>query len=242
MDNITYYILAALASVIILTVHEYSHGYAAYKLGDDTAKQLGRLTLNPIRHIDPIGALCMLLFRFGWAKPVPINPMRLRRPKRDLAIVAAAGPIINLILSFLSGAVVILLYRIVIMSITTSVLIGNILTVTYNFFLIFHVLNLGIAIFNLIPIPPLDGSRILGLIIPDRLYVRILRHERTIYLVFICWLLAGSLVSRFLLSIPVIAKNTVLCEIIDWITLSGFIGKIVDFLSSAILSFWKLIF
>ena len=98
-------ILTAVAVLITLSIHEFSHAYAAYKLGDDTAKNLGRLSINPIKHLDPIGALCMLFFRFGWAKPVPINPRNLKKPKRDFAVSALAGPLSNLILGFIFSGV-----------------------------------------------------------------------------------------------------------------------------------------
>jgi Zn-dependent protease len=103
MNNIVYYALSALAVLIILPIHEFAHGYAAYKLGDNTAKNLGRLSLNPLRHLDPIGALCMVVFHFGWAKPVPINARNFKYPKRDFAIVAMAGPLANLLLSLLGA-------------------------------------------------------------------------------------------------------------------------------------------
>ena len=104
------YIFAALSALIALTVHEYSHGYAAYRMGDPTAKSLGRLTLNPLKHLDPIGALCMIFFRFGWAKPVPINPRYFKNPKRGFAIVALSGPVANLILSFFSAGLYLLFF------------------------------------------------------------------------------------------------------------------------------------
>ena len=97
-------ILSVLAVIIALTVHEFSHGFIAYKLGDDTAKSLGRLTLNPLKHLDPIGALTMIFFRFGWAKPVPINPRNFKKPKRDFALTAVAGPMSNIILAFFSAS------------------------------------------------------------------------------------------------------------------------------------------
>ena len=103
-QSIPYYILTAIAVLISLTVHEYSHGLAAYKLGDTTARDMGRLTLNPIKHIDPIGALCLLFFHVGWAKPVPINARNFRHPKRDFAITALAGPVSNLIMAFVFSA------------------------------------------------------------------------------------------------------------------------------------------
>ena len=113
MEKITEYALSALVVLIALTVHEFSHGYAAYKLGDPTAKNLGRLSLNPLKHLDPIGAICMIVFRIGWAKPVPINARYFRRPKRDFAITALAGPISNLVLAFLSALVYLLVWALV---------------------------------------------------------------------------------------------------------------------------------
>ena len=102
MDSIVRYIFSFLAVMIILPVHEFAHGYAAYKLGDNTARNLGRLTLNPIKHFDIVGCLCLILFHFGWAKPVPINPRNFRNPKRDFALTALAGPLSNLLLAFIS--------------------------------------------------------------------------------------------------------------------------------------------
>lgn len=242
MNDIIFYILSALAAIIILTVHEYSHGYAAHKLGDDTASVLGRLTLNPIKHIDPIGAICMLLFHFGWAKPVPVDLRKLKRPRRDFAIVAVAGPLSNLILAFVTSLFVVLAYNFAITTTPGNEFTKNLITVGYNFLYIFLVMNIGIAIFNLIPLPPLDGSRILGLILPPKLYYKILKHERTIYLIFITWLLLGSAVSRFLLSIPIISKNPTLSSVIEWLSLSGFLGNIIDFISNGFIAFWNLIF
>ena len=93
-------ILSALATLITLSIHEFSHAFAAYKLGDNTAKYMGRLSINPLKHLDPAGALCMIFFRFGWAKPVPIDPRNFKNPKKDFALSALAGPLSNLILRF----------------------------------------------------------------------------------------------------------------------------------------------
>ena len=241
MNDLVYYILSALAAVIILTVHEYSHGYAAYKLGDNTANSLGRLTLNPIKHIDPLGALCMLLFHFGWAKPVPIDLRYFKKPRRDFAIVAAAGPLSNLTLAFFTAPLVALVYKYAATNVPTTEYMKNFVVIGYNFLYIFLIMNIGIAIFNLIPLPPLDGSRILGLILPPKLYYKILRHERTIYLIFLGWLLFSSTIARFLLSIPLIGNNATLSKIIEWISLSGFLGNIINYVSRGFLAFWKLI-
>ncbi len=238
MNDIIYYILSALAALIILTVHEYSHGYAAYRLGDNTAKNLGRLTLNPIKHIDPLGALCMLVFHFGWARPVPINLRNLKKPRRDFAIVALAGPVSNLILAFLSAFFFQLLSKTFTGMSFSNQFLYNLCLYSVNFIWIFHVMNIGIALFNLIPLPPLDGSRILGLILPPRIYFKILKHERTIYYVFIGWLLFGSLISRFLLSFSVISSNPVLSTVIECLTLSGIFSRLISFISKGFIAFW----
>lgn len=238
MNDIIYYVLSALAALIILTVHEYSHGYAAYRLGDNTAKNLGRLTLNPIKHIDPLGALCMLFFHFGWAKPVPINLRNLKKPRRDFAIVAFAGPVSNLILSFFSALVFALLSKTFVGINFSNQFLYNLCFISVNFMWIFHVMNIGIALFNLIPLPPLDGSRILGLILPPKLYFKVLKHERTIYFVFIGWLLVGSVISRILLSFPAISSNPALVTLIECLSLSGIFTRLINLISKAFIAFW----
>lgn len=240
-QQISFYIVSALAVLVILTIHEFSHGYVAYRLGDPTAKYQGRLTLNPMKHLDPWGALCMVLFRFGWAKPVPIDLRYFKKPKRDFALVAAAGPISNLILAFF-GAFLYLGFQKIAMQIPIpNEFVYNLLFYTLYFLLAFHQINLGLAIFNLIPVPPLDGSRLLFSILPDRYYYKLLRHERTIYLVMLGWLFLGSILSRFLLSIPFIANTPVLSVIAEIFSLSGIIGTVADWLSELMLSFWRLL-
>ena len=203
MDN---YIFAALAALIALTAHEYYHGYAAYRLGDPTAKSLGRLTLNPMRHLDPIGALCMILFHFGWAKPVPINPRYFKNPKKGFAIVAIAGPAINLILSFLSAGAYLLLWALVKDVAFTNDLWFNVAKNGLLFLFIFHSLNLGFALFNLIPIPPLDGSRLLSVILPPKQYFGLMRYERYIYFGLLGWLFIGDFLYSALLRFSLIAE------------------------------------
>ena len=166
-----------LARLIVLftaiTVHEYAHGYVAYKLGDPTAKYAGRLSLNPLSHLDPIGALCMVFFRFGWAKPVPVNPMYFKDRKRDNALVALAGPVSNVILAFAS-TILTALYYVLILQKYPNFLTSFIFTV----FIQLAVVNISFAIFNLLPFPPLDGSKILGAFLSYENYNKLLMYER----------------------------------------------------------------
>jgi Zn-dependent protease len=143
------------AVLIAITVHEFSHAYAAVKMGDRTPQYYGRLSLNPLDHLDPIGTLMLIIFRFGWAKPVPINPYNFRDYKKGTVIVALAGPLSNFALALVSSLVA----RLVI-PFGFSYL--NIFIDTLIF------INIALAIFNLIPIPPLDGSRLLILVVPPR--------------------------------------------------------------------------
>lgn len=235
------YIFSAVAALIALTVHEYSHGYAAYRMGDPTAKNLGRLTLNPLHHIDPFGTLCMILFRFGWAKPVPINPRYFKKPKKGFAIVALAGPLSNLILSFFSAGAYLL----------TNALLKDVafeselwLTVAKNFILflsIFYSLNLGLAIFNLLPIPPLDGSRLLNVILPQKYYFGLMRYERYIYFGLLGWLFIGNFFYRFLLRFSVIAESAFLSVFVKIFSLSELLGDLMALISDGILALWQLI-
>ena len=241
MNSIAYYVLSAFAVIITLTVHEYCHGYAAYKLGDPTARNMGRLTLNPLRHIDPFGALCMLFFHFGWAKPVPVSLRHLKNPRRDFAIISFAGPLSNFIMSFLSAFVYLSLYAIFRNVEFTNEMTLSIVENTILFFKLFHLINLGIAIFNLIPVPPLDGSRILGLILPPRIYYNIMRHERVIYYVMLGWLFLGDGVSHFLLSLPIVAANPILSAIASFLSLSNMLGGAIGAISDAIIWVLKLI-
>jgi Zn-dependent protease len=154
-----------------LTVHEFSHGVAAYLLGDKTAKADGRLSLNPVRHIDWVGLIAMVLFGFGWAKPVMVNPGRFKNPKTDMALTSAAGPIANL----LFAAVLMLILQPVSYYTSGQSLLsggGGISMWIVEWLYRCVIINLSIGFFNLIPIPPLDGSKIFGIFLPERLYFR----------------------------------------------------------------------
>ena len=139
------------ALVFSLSFHEFAHAWMAYRLGDNTAARMGRLTLNPMSHLDPIGSLALLLMGFGWAKPVPVNARYLENPRRDMVKVAAAGPISNIILAIIAALVLRLLFD-------SDFLSNSVKT----FFIIFMQINITLAVFNLLPVSPLDGSQILS--------------------------------------------------------------------------------
>lgn len=182
------YILSAFAVIFLtLPVHEFSHAFTAVKLGDETPRWQGRLTLNPFAHIDWIGASCILLFGFGWARPVQINQRYFKNPKRDMAITAVAGPVSNLALAFICflffNVMQVVFYRFE-------------LTIIYYlafFFLYIAQINVYLAVFNLIPIPPLDGSRLLSALLPYKLYYTIMRYERYMFWGLLVLLYVGIL-------------------------------------------------
>ncbi len=187
--------------LIALVFHEVSHGYIAMKLGDPTARNLGRLTLNPLKHLDPIGTVCMVLFHFGWAKPVPVNTRYFKKPKRDMALTALAGPVMNFLLGFVGVLIWMILSSVFI---STNVITGvdsstrsyiyssNIAETAHYFFQMFATLNVSLGVFNLIPVPPLDGSRILFVFLPTKAYFAVMKYERFIMLGFFVLLYAGT--------------------------------------------------
>lgn len=178
------YLVRAVAMLLIIPVHEAAHAFVSYKLGDPTAKNYGRLTLNPLAHFDPFGALAMILAGIGWAKPVPTDVRRFRHPKRDMAISAAAGPVSNLLMAYLGMILYKLAYYC--MPVNSGQLVMLFLS-------IFISLNISLAVFNLLPIPPFDGSRIFLAFLPTRLYFKAMQYERYIMMAVLLLVLIGAL-------------------------------------------------
>lgn len=156
---------------IAIIFHELAHGYAAYILGDNTAKKAGRLTLNPLKHMDLTGFLCMLVFKFGWAKPVPINPFNFKNRKRDTILVSLAGPVSNFIIAILIAFIFSL-------NISLSNTMFNVLILTLWY-------NIMLGVFNLLPFPPLDGSKIVASVLPEKLEYYFYKYERYLNLILI---------------------------------------------------------
>lgn len=177
---------AAFFSVVF---HEISHGFVAYCLGDDTAKSRGRLSINPIKHIDIFGLVCMIVFGFGWAKPVPINPYYFKKRKLGIVLVSLAGPLSNMLQALISISLALIVSKFNAGNIVFEILV--------QFFVILGILNVSLAIFNLLPVPPLDGSKILFSVLPDRSYSFVIEYERYGFLILFI-LLNVPFVSDFL--------------------------------------------
>lgn len=169
---ITSMLMSVIPALVCITLHELSHGFVAHKLGDNTAKNMGRLTLNPIKHIDIFGLIMMIAFKFGWAKPVPVDMRNFKHPKRDMAITALAGPVSNVLIC----CVVLFIYGIIFLPCTLSgsEFWGDVLDMVY----LTAYLSIALAIFNIIPVPPLDGSKVLFSLMSDEAYLKLMRYER----------------------------------------------------------------
>lgn len=189
--------LRVAAIFLCLTVHETCHGLAAYVLGDPTAKSMHRLSLNPLRHIDWFGLVMMFAAGFGWAKPVPVNPRYFKRPKQGMAVTALAGPISNFLLALLM--------------IGCSKLIYLFAPYTTAWDMVFYFclyeaapLSIGLGLFNLLPIPPLDGSKVVAVLLPDRAYLQLMRYERygIWVLLLLSWFgLTGNLIGNAIMGV-----------------------------------------
>ncbi len=194
--------------LLALTCHEFAHGYIAYRFGDPTAKNANRLTLNPVHHLDPIGTIAFFIFHFGWAKPVPVNPVYFKNPKQDMLWVALAGPITNLCLAVMSAIAVKMLIPLA-YSMNGSVLFTTVLVPLLNMLAISVWINLVLCIFNFLPIPPLDGSRILTGLLPDHLARAYLSVERYGFIIVLVLAFSGIL-SKIILPIISFANNLLL--------------------------------
>ena len=202
IQSVVMQILAILFVIFcVLPIHEWAHGFAAYKLGDSTAKNNGRLTLNPLASFDPMGGLFILLFGFGWAKPVPVNPFYLKNRKWGMAVVALAGPLSNFLCALVGG---ILFYLVnVVFAVQLQAL---------NTFLAYYILiNISLAAFNLLPIPPLDGSKIFGAFLPDRWLYQLQRYQNILVMVMFLLLFSG------ILSLPLSWLQNALYEAVLWL-------------------------
>ncbi len=174
-------ILASLVVIfLIMPFHEWAHAFVAYKLGDTSVKARGRLSLNPIEHIDPIGALMIILVGFGWAKPVPIDDRNFKNPKIEIGITAMAGPLANFIAALAGGLILNALA-----AFTGSFLVTTVGNYIYIFFLYYVMLNICLAVFNLVPIPPLDGSKILFMFLPDKWVYTLYKYENVFFLILL---------------------------------------------------------
>lgn len=206
MYQVVQYLLRALVVLIAIPFHESAHALVGHWLGDDTALRAGRLSLNPLRHFDPWGALCMLVGGVGWARPVRIDVRNYKNPKVGMAISAAAGPISNFLLAWVS----MILYRLVLRADASWLMLPQM----FLYYMI--VMNLSLAAFNLIPVPPFDGSRIALLFLPQRLYFKVMRYEHQIMIAVLLLALTG------LLNIPLsVVVNFLWDRLVD---LTAFMG------------------
>lgn len=222
MSVLTMLALAAIPVILAITLHEAAHGYAAWALGDDTAKLEGRLSLNPLRHVDRFGTLILpgllilgqvltlgrVVFLFGWAKPVPVSAWRFKYPRQGMALVAAAGPAMNFVLAWLAALA---LHG-------TSEMSGRIGAMADDALTLFMLANLVLGLFNLLPIPPLDGGRIMVGILPERLAMQWARLERAGIVIV---LLAVFLVPRALASMGITwdPVGRLLGDVLPWATM-----------------------
>lgn len=187
-DDLFQWVVRAIVLFTAMPIHECAHGYMADRLGDNTARVQGRLTLNPFVHLDLMGSICLIAFGFGWAKPVQVTSRHFKNPKRDMALTAIAGPISNILMAL----VVMILYKLcygfmpMLRENTFVYVLTSVLGIMMS-------INLYLAVFNLLPVPPLDGAKFFGAILPSKAYFFMLRYERYVYIVLVILLFTGVL-------------------------------------------------
>lgn len=224
LQNLPIILLMIPGLLFSLSVHETLHGYTAYKLGDPTARNLGRLTLNPMKHIDPLGFLLLMVAGFGWAKPVPVNSRYFKKPKRDIMLTSLAGPLSNLVLSFIFTGLLVATDIIAFTVFDTSPswdifateIIGlRIVNLCFVFFVYMATINISLCVFNLIPCPPLDGSKILYGILPQSIGYKLVKYENVLHFLLLGLLIFGAF--------------------------SNFISTVSDFIFSGFVNFYYMI-
>ncbi len=206
VETLIRYLTMAIVIVTAFPIHELAHALVADRLGDHTAREQGRLTMNPFAHLDLFGTLALLLFGFGWAKPVPINPSHFKKPKRDLVLTALAGPLSNLCLAFLLMIVFKVYLSFANMGTTAGIVFGQVIyTILWT--------NLMLALFNLLPVPPLDGSQLFQAVLPLRARMRMVKYEKYFYIALVLLLYVG------ILQIPLQFLGNALFQGLNWITI-----------------------
>lgn len=215
MNGFTYmFFLIFIRAIVVMTtlpVHEFAHGYVAYRLGDPTPKYQGRLTLNPLAHLDFFGTIMLMFTGFGFAKPVPVNTFNFKNRKRDMALVAFAGPVANVLLAL----VVIMVYKLILCAqifITGTVANYGIFAIFTDILYQIAYVSTALAVFNLIPIPPLDGSRIALIFLPEKTYFKIMQYEQYIFIALFVLLFTG------ILDLPINFLTGLIFKLINLIT------------------------
>lgn len=191
-NNIQQILYSVPALLIALSFHEFAHAYVSYKLGDDTAKNMGRLTVNPLAHLDFLGTICLILLRFGWAKPVGINPNKFKNRRSGMLLTALAGPAMNFLLALISGFLYFILKYMLFAS-SSSVAAMVFVNIVYYIF----VYNAFLCVFNLIPLPPLDGSKVLASMFPQKLEYKFYQYEKYMYFALLILIFTG-MISRIM--------------------------------------------
>lgn len=214
MEQYIDYLYIIPAALIAIMCHELTHGLFSYMQGDPTPKEQGRLSLNPAKHLDLFGTLCLIFLGFGWAKPVQVDPRYYKNPKWGMALVALGGPLANFVIAFLSGLILTLIEFYVPYSDFSMIL--------YNFFLYLIIINVGLGLFNLIPIPPLDGSKIIGAILPENSYHQYMKYQK-----YGMFFIIGLLV---------------LLDVLEMMGYPSILNEILNVIVNFILNFWMKIF